>query len=621
MAGDASHPPLTSAAPEGEGPASATGPAPTSGQQAVSAAQAKIDALFPGSSTKQAATYAKKRAKKTRTSASQSKRDAILELVQAGSTITDALLELGISTKSHEYYRRTDPQYKAAISIARRQNSRSKGAGWEGDSASFAETFFHHEFPTPAFHYDLKHILKSAQPGTITLINVFPNSGKTAVIEDHINETLAKDPNHRFVIASKGQNHARKLLSTVKDRMTNVAAYPEYIGRFGPFYVEGQERAGKPWTTDYIKLAQNDSGERDYNVQVMGWAGQILGSRVDTIILDDIQTGDNMSQVDEMLRKFRQDFYTRLKGGRIIIIGNRIANGDIYERLMELDVIESANHFDYPAIDHNGNSLWPDRWTLEEFTQIRKVAGESVWWTTYQQKPQLASNATFTEELVEASKDWERKVGSYVQGTPTVLAVDPGLDPGVTAITALQYTSDSISVIDGERHSDFVQGEQILDLIESYAIRYAPQHVVIETVAFQRALARDERLQSMSRAYGFQVHAHNTGRNKIDTIMGVAAMATSFIREEITFPWEGGDTSISAQRMEPILAELRAWRPNVPTKLLTQDFVMSLWFAWMFILNARHGMGIKANGWQRQGLPWTPTSTTRILPFPQRWAS
>ena len=62
----------------------------------------------------------------------------------------------------------------------------------------------------------------------------------------------------------------------------------------------------------------------------------------------------------------------------------------------------------------------------------------------------------------------------------------------------------------------------------------------------------------MGRKYGFQIHPHNTTRNKIDPVMGVAAMATSFIREEITFPWEGGDTGISAVRMEPIVAELRA---------------------------------------------------------------
>lgn len=576
---------------------------PLESQAALDAASAKVEALFGPKKP-----IIRKRPGDTSAS-SQAKRESILKMVEAGRSIGESLSELGISQKSHEYYRRTDPQYKARIDVARTLQNKSMDRGWTGDSASFNETFFPQEFPTPGFHHNMLRTLKNAKPGSITLINCFPNSGKSTLLENFVCETLATDPNHRFVIASKAQNHARKMLSTVKDRMTNIHAYPAFIGRFGPFYTEGQERSGKPWTTDYIKVWKHNSGQRDYSVQTMGWSGQILGSRVDTIILDDIQTGDNLGQVEDMLRKFRQDFYTRLKGGRIIIIGNRIDNGDFYERLLELDIIDSANHFDYPAVDHEGNSLWPDRWPIEELDLIRKVVGEKIWWTMYQQKPQLAGNATFSEDLIEKAKDWNRKVGAITPGRPTVLSVDPGLDPGATAIVCMQYTSDEIQVIDCEKHTTFSQQEQIIDLIESYAIRYAPQTVIIEDVAFQRALARDERLQALGRKYGFLVKGHTTGKNKHDPVMGVAAMASSFIREEITFPFQGGHGSISAARMDPMFGELLAWRPNIPTKLLTQDFPMAMWFGWLDILSQRHGMGIATDAWNRGGLPWRQTST------------
>lgn len=490
------------------------------------------------------------------------------------------------------------------MDVARGELNAKNGPTWNGDSISFQQTYFPEEHSSPAFHHQFYRVLKEAKPGTITLVNTFPNSAKTRIIENHICETLAGDPNHRFVIASKAVDHARKILGTVQSRMTDINQYGAFIARFGPFYVDAQERNGKPWTRDYIKIARNDSNQRDYNVQVMGWSGQILGSRVDTIILDDIQTTDNLTQVEAMLTKFRREFYTRLKGGRIIIIGNRIDNGDFYEKLLELDIIEPENHIDFPAIDHHGNSLWPDRWPLDELAQIRKVVGEQIWWTTYQQKPQLGVQGTFHDDLIEQSKDWNRKVGSKKSSDACVLAIDPGLNPGATAITCLTYDADSIRVIDGEKHNDFTQQENVLDLIESYAMRYQPQHVVVETVAWQRALERDERLQAMARRYGFQTHPHNTNRNKLDPIMGVAAMASSFIRNEITFPWEGGDTGISASRMQPILAELNAWRPNVPTKLLTQDFVMSLWFAWLWIMEHRHTMGLSSSAWKRAGLPY-----------------
>lgn len=541
-----------------------------------------------------------------RTAASRAKREEFFELVKAGKSITEAVAELGIGQKTYEYWRRTDAVFKANIDVVRQQNGKNRGAGWTGDSISFNDTFFPEEFSTPGFHHEFHRVLKDAKPGTITLINTFPNSAKTRIIENHICETLATDPHHRFVIASKAVGHAKKILGTVQDRMTNIAMYPGYIGRFGPFYVEGQERSGKPWTREYIKLAQNDSNQRDYNVQVMGWSGQILGSRVDTIILDDIQTTDNLAQVEAMITKFRRDFYTRLKGGRIIIIGNRIENGDFYEKLLELDVIEPSNHIDFPAIDIDGNSLWPERWPVEELAMVRKMVGEKIWWTTYMQKPQLGGTATFDEKMLDDAKDWSRKVGVKKAGEPCLLSLDPGLDPGVTAIHAMTYDVEKIRVIDSEQHNDFSRQEDILNLIEAYAIRYAPQRVVIETVAYQRALARDERLEALARKYGFIVVPHNTNRNKIDPVMGVAAMAGSFLRNEISFPYEGGPGSVSAARMDPVLAELGAWRPNIPTKLLKQDFTTSLWFGWVDILNQRHGMGIKAEGWRRSALPsWT----------------
>lgn len=538
-----------------------------------------------------------------KTNASLARRTRLVELVSEGCTIGAALEQIGVGRKAYEYWRRTDKIFAANVDVARAQNGHKSQAGWTGDSISFAATFFPEEYPSPGFHHDFARVLKNAKPGTITLINTFPNSGKTRIIENLICETLAQDSHHRFVVASKAVGHARKILGTIQDRMTNVTAFPEYIGRFGPFYVESQERSGKPWTRDYIKIAKNDSGQRDHNVQVMGWSGQILGSRVDTIILDDIQTTDNLSQVDAMLTKFRRDFYTRLKGGRIICVGNRIDCGDFYERLLELDIIEPENHIDYPAINSEGDSLWPERWPLDELAMTRKMVGERIWWTTYQQKPQLAGNATFDEKMIDEAKDWSRKVGSKKAGEPCVVSVDPGMDPGVCAIVAMTYDTDSIRVIDGEEHPQFSKQEDVIDLIESYVIRYQPQHVVIEAVHWQRALVRDERLEAMGRKYGFIPVPHNTNRNKLDPVMGVSAMASSFIRNEITFPYEGGPGAVSAARMDPILAELGAWRPNIPTRLLKQDFPMALWFGWLWIVQARHGMGIRTDSWRREAMP------------------
>ncbi len=153
-----------------------------------------------------------------RTNASQARRAAVLERIKAGDTIAQACESVGVTEKSYAYWRKTDEVFKASVDVHRAQVNERNDHGWTGDSVSFSRTFFPKEYPTPGFHHEFHRVLKNAKPGTITLINTYPNSGKTAVIEDHICETLALDPNHRFVVASKAQDHARKILGTVQDR-------------------------------------------------------------------------------------------------------------------------------------------------------------------------------------------------------------------------------------------------------------------------------------------------------------------------------------------------------------------------------------------------------------------
>lgn len=559
------------------------------------------------------------------TNESKKRKQQCLDLIAEGWSVAEAMAQTGRSMATYAYWRQTDDKFKADIDVARTrlQVSGKKDKGWTGDFASFRQEFFPRELESPPFHYDLIRKIDTAPPQSITLINVFPNAGKSALLEDWICYKLAVDPDHRIAVVSKGTDQARKMLAFVQSRMTDHYSYPAYVARFGPFYEKGQEREGKPWTRDYLRVFKASPAERDPSLQVKGWTSQILGARLDTIILDDVQDGENLAQVDKMLDKLRREYYTRLKGGRLIVLGNRIASGDLYERMVDLEMVTHGQHFDYPAIDQNGESLWPERWptvtTYDSHNRVvgpvgldhvRRFVGEGVWQTTYQQRPQLAGNATFDEQMIEDSKDWTRRVGATTPGERVVLSVDPGMNPGVCAIAALGFDSTEIRLIDAETHGDFTRQEDVLNLIESFAIRYAPQDVVIETVAWQRALARDERLEALGRKYGFRVHGHNTGRNKLDAVMGVAAMAGSFLRGEFRIPWKD---AVSAARMEPVIAELRAWRPGVSDKLIKQDRVVTLWFGWVFILNARHGMGIKPDAWKRGGLPYHLTQPPRAL--------
>jgi hypothetical protein len=80
-------------------------------------------------------------------------------------------------------------------------------------------------------------------------------------------------------------------------------------------------------------------------------------------------------------------------------------------------------------------------------------------------------------------------------------------------------------------------------------------------------------------------------------------MASSFILGEIRFP---DATAEDRKKMEAMRAELLAWRPDVDTKLLRQDIVMSLWFPWLIWMQRRKSLGNPTSWKVGSGTPWKP---------------
>jgi hypothetical protein len=73
--------------------------------------------------------------------------------------------------------------------------------------------------------------------------------------------------------------------------------------------------------------------------------------------------------------------------------------------------------------------------------------------------------------------------------------------------------------------------------------------------------------------------------------MGVASMDRSFLRGEIIIPGEG-----QVARFDHLREQLLAWKSGVPTRTLTQDSVMALWFAWLRWMQTRAAALHRASG-------------------------
>lgn len=540
-----------------------------------------------------------------RTQRAQMRRDQIVDLISKGYTIEAALKEIGIAKQTYYQYRSDLPEFRARIDAAKLQWYKNQPPSTEPKGfVQFRHKYF--GFDTYYHQQMISDAIDQTGPMEVVLVLVPPEHGKTTLMEDKICEILAEDPNHRICYISEARGHARKVGSRVRRRMTDTSEFGLYVARYGPFYEKGQEKNGKPWTADFFTVNKAGHDERDYSFEARGYQSHIQGSRVDTLFIDDVQSLKSLGRTDDILQKFQQEWISRVgKTGRCIIVGTRVGVNDIYEELMTRELITRL--VELPAVNEEGESLCPEMWPTDALMKRRKQVGESIWQRTYQQNPIAAGAVTFDEATLSAAKDASLTIKKS-DGVATVMSLDPGLGGG-NVLTVCQYTPDKMWIVDQVCDYGFGRTEQILGRVRDLASRYRPQDFVIEMMAFQQALGKDDRMFKLQDTYGFRIYPHVTQDNKFDPTFGVASMASSMRTGELLIPY--GDDE-SQEKMAPLLRELQQWRPNVRGTKLVQDRVMSLWFCHLFWYKQKEYLKTDTIKIKLRSMPWQP-SRVRIF--------
>lgn len=539
-----------------------------------------------------------------------------------GFSVEDIARQMGITSNTIFRWVRDEPlfarQFRAAQGMALQAGEVDSPALKLGKLpvskfAAFRKAYF--GFDTYSHQLAIVDAIENMNPRDIAMVLLWPEAGKTTTLEDWICWKLALEPNHRITYVSESINHARKVAGRVKSRMTDIRSNPLYISKYGPFYVKGQEKEQKPWTADHFTVYKADHDERDFSFEARAWSSHAYGTRIDTCIIDDVQSRTGLVSTDNIMSNLQQTYFTRGKEMRIIIIGTRIDVGDVYETILKEDLVETKKLVMLRAMGEDGEPTVPEMWGVksrknedewyftpkEHLAKIRKQVTEPVFWSSYQQNPMRNTLATFTAQMIEKAKDGKRRARREDSSEYVVLSLDPALGGG-NALMALSFFHDKLVIMDLDVERDLSKVEQILNKIESFAIQYRPVEVIIEQAAFQKALVYDDRLAEMGRAYGFNVIPHTTNQNKADAVLGVASMAGDFMRGAVHIPW--GDDYVQT-RMEHLCNQLLAWRPNVPTKLIVQDTVMALWFAWRRWKDFTRTT-LDNTDWTRQSFPWQP---------------
>jgi hypothetical protein len=546
----------------------------------------------------------------------------IEEARRTGDTSRVIAERLGLSYGTYKNWRweHDGPEFRARFDAAqeegRRLNTKKVFNQYEeGNFVSFR--WFYLKMETTWFQKRIADAIEAARPGEVTLILIPPEHGKTTLLEDWCTFKIAHDQSYRILVASEKVDHAIKVLARVKERFEPDGPTPAIARDFGPLSPADSGNPDQIWGAKYFNVAmKRETDERDYSMAAVGMTGGVQGTRCDLMLLDDIQDVKSTDLSDKYFEIITQSFLSRPSmKGRTVIIGTRVAEYDVYRKLIDKQIpdcivripaydIDRSPPWGEPKVKPSQDDeatwapegvrfLWPEMYDEYErngariaglhrfrYAALRHRVGEQTWWRIYMQKPEAATAMTFDEKTTEAMKDEHRSViaearalNSFDTATippgesrrcPVIVSVDPSIGGG-NGVISLASRPKELQILNCRLDYGLTKTAQIASIIDEECHRYTTETsfvstVVVEVNAFQKGLLQDDHLLEVQKRFGFRLIPHTTTRNKSDPDIGVPSMAMAMTRQEITIPWAD---EVSIANMGKLLDQLHIWRPGL----------------------------------------------------------
>ena len=275
--------------------------------------------------------------------------------------------------------------------------------------------FTNNQYTAAAHHRKIAAKLEAVERGEIDRLMIFmpPRHGKSELASRRFPAWyLGRNPTRQIIAAS----YNSELASDFGRDVRNIVASQEY-GCIFDTCLRDDSRAADRWNTD--------SG----GAYVAAGVGTAITGRGAHVLLIDDPLKDREEADSETIREkvwnwYTSTAYTRLMpGGAVVLIQTRWHEDDLAGRLLESNPDE-WDVLELPAIDDDGNALWPQWYDKESLDRIRKTIGPRDWSALYQQRPA-------PEEGTYFQSDWLRP---YTQApAKETMRIYGGSDYAVTA--------------------------------------------------------------------------------------------------------------------------------------------------------------------------------------------
>lgn len=256
-----------------------------------------------------------------------------------------------------------------------------------------------------AYHHRLiaRH-LEMVERGEITrlMITMPPRHGKSMLASEFFPAWyMGRNPDHYVVTATYAQELADDFGRKVKNQIEDPAFQQVFPGvgladdskSAKRFHIEGS--AGG------IEHATTQRGA----FYAVGVGGPLTGRGAHLLLIDD-PVKNREDAESEVIRKKTKDWYTStaytrlMPGGRIVIIQTRWHEDDLSGWLQAEHGHENWTVLNLPAINDNGEALWPEQYDVEALERIKRALPPRDWSALYQQSPSPETGDYFKRDWI-----------------------------------------------------------------------------------------------------------------------------------------------------------------------------------------------------------------------------
>ena len=307
-------------------------------------------------------------------------------------------------------------------------------------------------------HEQIAAKLEAVERGEIDRLMIFmpPRHGKSELASRKFPAWyLGRNPNKQIIAASYNSDLANDFGRDVR----NLVAEQEFQQVFPSVNLRQDSSAANRMHTNHNGI---------YIAAGVGTASTGRGAHL--FLIDDPfkdrEEADSAARRDIVWRWYASTAYTRLMpGGAIVLIQTRWHEDDLAGRLLEQQADE-WDVLDLPAINKDGEALWPEWYDVPALERIKRTVGPREWSALYQQRPQPDDGTFFQRAWFD---EWQSPPALRYYGTSDYAVTDGGGDYTVHRVWGIDAAGDVYRIAGyREQATSDKWIEAKLDLIAKY---------------------------------------------------------------------------------------------------------------------------------------------------------